>query len=153
MKKTPQLYLVITILIFTISCKNSTKKKPVQEEPQQTEQQHSNEVEELKLNNGKLWEANAETSEGINGMLELLANFSEVENPEGYATLKQNLETQFKNIIEKCSMTGESHNQLHVFIVPMKDLFNGLTSSDIANCKENFNKLNAHLKTYKNYFE
>ncbi|MDP3311776.1 hypothetical protein [Lutibacter sp.] len=153
MKNSTQLFAVAILFIFTISCKNTTEKKPEQEQPQQTEEQHHNEVEVLQLNNGKLWEANSETSEGINAMLELMANFSEVENPEAYATLKQNLETQFKTIIEKCSMTGEAHDQLHLFIVPMKDLFNGLTSSDIVNSKENFNKLNAHLKTYKNYFE
>jgi len=128
MKKTAQLFLAVTVLFFAISCKNTTEKKSEQVQPQQTEEQHHNEVEELQLNKGKLWEANSETSEGINAMLELMANFSELENPEAYATLKQNLETQFKTIIEKCSMTGEAHDQLHLFIVPMKDLFNGLTA-------------------------
>ncbi len=145
MKKSTHFLAVVIVFIFAISCKNTTEKKQVKEQPQQTE--------ELQLNNGKLWEANAETSEGINAMLELMANFSDDENPEAYATLKQNLETQFKTIIQKCTMTGEAHDQLHVFIVPMKDLFNGLTSSDSVNSKEYFNRLDAHLKTYKNYFE
>ena len=153
MKKSIHLFLAVTLLFFAISCKNTTEKKPVQEQPQQTEEQHHNRVEELKLNNGNLWEANAETTEGIHAMLQLMANFSEVENLEAYATLKQNLEAQFKTIIQKCTMTGEAHDQLHLFIVPMKDLFNGLTASDIENNKEHFNKLNTHLKTYKNYFE
>lgn len=153
MKKTTQLILAVTILIFTISCKNTTDKKSVQEQPQQTEEQHHNEVEELKLNNGNLWEANTETTVGINAMLQLMDNFSEDENPEAYATLKQNLETEFKTIVQKCTMTGEAHDQLHVFIVPMKDLFNGLTASDIENSKTHFNKLNTHLKMYKNFFE
>ena len=153
MKKTTQLILATTILIFTISCKNTTDKKSVQEQPQQTEEQHHNEVEELKLNNGNLWEANTETTVGINAMLQLMDNFSEDENPEAYATLKQNLETEFKTIVQKCTMTGEAHDQLHVFIVPMKDLFNGLTASDIENSKTHFNKLNTHLKMYKNFFE
>jgi hypothetical protein len=153
MKKTTQLFLAVTVLFFTISCKNTTEKKSVQEQPQQTEEQHFNEVDELKLNNGNLWEANAETTEGINAMLQLMENFKDVENPEAYATLKENLESEFKTIIKECTMTGEAHDQLHVFIVPMKDLFNGLTASDIENSKTHFNKLNAHLKTYKNYFE
>lgn len=153
MKKTTQLILAVAVVFFTISCKNTSENKPIQEQPQQTEEQHHNTVEELKLNNGNLWEANPETTEGINTMLQLMADFTEVENKEAYATLKQNLEAQFKNIITQCTMTGEAHDQLHVFIVPMKDLFNGLTSTDIEKSKEHFNKLNAHLKEYKNYFE
>jgi len=153
MKKTTQLLVAITIVFFAISCKNTTEKKPAQEQPQQTETEHYNEVEELKLNNGNLWGANIETTDGMNAMLQLMDNFSENENPEAFATLKQNLETEFKTIIEKCTMTGEAHDQLHVFIVPMRDLFNGLTDSDIENSNENFNKLNAHLKEYKNFFE
>lgn len=153
MKKSTQLFLAVTILFFAVSCKNTTEKKATEEQPQQTEEQHYNEVEELKLNNGNLWEANTETTNGINAMLQLMNNFSEVESPEAYATLKQNLESEFKTIIKECTMTGEAHDQLHVFIVPMRDLFKGLTASDLENSKMHFNKLNAHLKTYKNYFE
>ncbi|WP_111707646.1 hypothetical protein [Lutibacter citreus] len=153
MKKSTQLFFAVTILFFTISCKNTTEKKSVQEQPQQTEEQQHNNAEELQLNNGNLWEANSETTEGINAMLQLMSDFSEVENPEAYEMLKQNLETQFKTIVQKCTMTGEAHNQLHVFLVPMKGLFNGLTASDLKNSKAHFNKLNTHLKTYKTYFE
>ena len=153
MKKTTQLFLAITIIFFTISCKKSNEKKSIQEQPQQIEAQHYNEVEELKLNDGNLWEANAETTDGIHTMLQLMSDFPEVESAEAYATLKTNLDAQFKTIIKECTMTGEAHDQLHLFIVPMRDLFNGLTASDIENNKAHFNKLNAHLKSYKNYFE
>lgn len=153
MKKTTQLILAVTILFFAVSCKNTTEKKSTEEQPQQAEEQHYNEVDELKLNNGNLWEANAETTEGINAMLQLMTNFPEVETAEAYATLKTNLEDQFKTIIQECTMTGEAHDQLHLFIVPMRDLFNGLTASDLKSSKAHFNKLNTHLKTYKNYFE
>ena len=152
MKKIINLF-VVAILIFTISCKNSTKKKPIQEQIQQTEEQHHNKSEVLKLDNGKLWEANSETNDGINAMLQLMDDFSEEKNPEAYVTLKQNLENEFNTIIQKCTMTGKAHDQLHVFLIPMGDLFDGLTASDIENSKMHFNKLNAHLKTYKNYFK
>jgi hypothetical protein len=153
MKKTIKIFTLASVVFFMVSCKNTTEKKPIENQPQQSEEQHHTEVEILKLNNGNLWEANSETTEGINAMLQLMNNFSDDENPTAYATLKQELETEFKTIVEKCTMTGEAHDQLHVFIVPMRDLFNGLTISDIENSKENFNKLNAHLQEYKNYFE
>jgi hypothetical protein len=153
MKKTTQLILAVTILFFAVSCKNTTEKKSTEVQPQQAEEQHYNEVDELKLNNGNLWEANAETTVGINAMLQLMSDFPEVETAEAYATLKTNLESEFKTIIQECTMTGEAHDQLHLFIVPMRDLFNGLTASDLENSKVHFNKLNTHLKTYKNYFK
>tara|TARA_R110001583_G_scaffold179295_1_gene335862 strand:+ start:140 stop:601 length:462 start_codon:yes stop_codon:yes gene_type:complete len=153
MKKSTHLFLALTVLFFTISCKNTPEKKPVQEQPQQTEEQHHNRVEELKLNNGNLWEANAETTEGVNNMIVLLTNFSEKENIEAYATLKQNLEKEFGTIITKCTMKGEAHNQLHLFLMPMKELFNGLASSNIDTCKESFNELNKHLTNYARFFE
>ncbi|MEX1383416.1 hypothetical protein [Lutibacter sp.] len=145
MKKT-QFLLLATILFFSISCKNTTEKKPEQDQPQDA-------IVKVKLNNGKLWEANSETTDGINAMLQLMNNFSEDESPKSYATLKQSLVKEFKTIIQKCTMTDEAHDQLHVFIMPMRALFNGLTDSDMNIRKENFNKINAHLKTYKNYFE
>ena len=153
MKKTTQLFLAITILFFTISCKKSNEKKSIQEQPQQIEAQHYNEVEELKLNDGNLWEANAETTDGIHTMLQLMNNFSEDETLKSYVTLKQSLVKEFKTIIQKCTMTDEAHDQLHIFIIPMRELFNGLTDPDLNIRKEKFNKLNAHLKTYKNYFK
>jgi len=146
MKKTTQLFLAITILFFTISCKNSNEKKSIQD-------QHQDTVAKVKLNNGNLWEANAETTDGIHTMLQLMNNFSEDETPKSYVTLKQSLVKEFKTIIQKCTMTDEAHDQLHVFIIPMRELFNGLTDPDLNIRKEKFNKLNAHLKTYKNYFK
>jgi len=86
-------------------------------------------------------------------MITLMNEFSDKENIEGFSILKQNLEKEFGTIITECSMTGEPHNQLHNFLIPMKDLFNGLESTDITICQANFNSLNKHLKTYSTYFK
>lgn len=146
MKKTTKLLVAITIVFLTISCKNNNEKKPELEQPEKT-------IGKVKLNNGKLWEANSETTDGINAMLELMNNFSEDENPNAYVNLKQNLVKEYRTIINKCTMTDEAHEQLHTYIMPMRALFNGLVDSDVKIRKENFEKLNTHLKTYKNYFE
>ena len=153
MKKITQLLLAVTIIFFAVSCKNTSEKKPTVKQPQKTETQHKKHVEKLQLNNGNLWEANIETTNGIDTMLQLMNDFSEKENPEAYIVLKQNLETQFKTIIKECTMTGEAHEQLHVFIVPLQGMFNGLTVVNNDTRTENFNKLNSHLKEYKTYFK
>ena len=83
----------------------------------------------------------------------LLNNFSDKESAEAYSNLEQNLKVEFTNIFSKCTMTGESHNQLHNFLKPMLKYFEGLSSGDLKVCKKNYNALNEHLKEYSNYFE
>lgn len=149
MKKITQLISVI-ILLVTISCGH---KKEEQNKTSPTEKQPHESVDILQLNNGNLWNANSETTQGIENMVLLLNNFSEKENIDAYTTLKQNLEKEFGSILTQCTMTGESHNQLHLFLVPMKDLFNGLSASDEITRKENLHKLKKHLAVYSTYFE
>ena len=107
----------------------------------------------VSLDNGKLWSANTQTTQGINNMKNLMKEFSDKESVSEYATLKNNLEKEFSTILTECTMKGESHNQLHNYLVPMKEMFEGLTSSDLGTCKENYNILNDHLKEYSKYFK
>ena len=147
-----QLIFIITVVSVAISGGEKKQKELEKQETKQVKEEHENDVV-LQLNNGNLWSANTETTVGINNMITLMKTFSDKENIEGYSTLKQNLEKEFGTIITECSMTGEPHNQLHNFLIPMKDLFNGLESSDLAICKTNFNSLNKHLETYSTYFK
>jgi len=166
MKKTFKLILVIALLVFAVSCDSKTGKihdhsaaqqtdEHQQEKPasQQTNEQENAEGDVLQLNNGNLWEANLETTAGIDNMKLLIKSFSEGDNMEAYATVKQNLEKEFGTIIAKCTMTGEAHNQLHKYLVPMKDLFDGLASSDLEIRKASLNKINIHLEEYTKYFK
>lgn len=166
MKKTFKLILGIAVLVFAVSCDSKTGKLHDHSAPQQTDEhqqekpasQQTNEQEHaegdvLQLNNGNLWEANLETTAGIDNMKLLIKSFSERDNMEAYALVKQNLEKEFGTIIAKCTMTGEAHNQLHKYLVPMKDLFVGLAASDLEIRKASLNKISTHLDTYTNYFK
>jgi hypothetical protein len=160
MKKSFKLILGIAVLVFAVSCESKTGKihshsGAQQEQPATPKtnehEQAGNEV--LQLNNGNLWEANLETTAGIDNMKLLIKSFSERDNMEDYATVKQNLEKEFGTIIAKCTMTGEAHNQLHKYLIPMKDLFAGLTASDLETRKASLNKINIHLEAYTKYFK
>ena len=107
----------------------------------------------VSLDNGKIWTANPETTSGINNMIKIMKGFSDRESVVAYAELNKNLQNEFGLIFERCTMTGEAHNQLHNYLVPMKDMFAGLISSDINTCKTNYEKLANHLHEYSNYFE
>ena len=147
---------MVLFMGFTYSCKNTTKEKHNQKETEKaekTDEHHHSKSHSLILDNGKLWIANPETTTGIENMINIMNFFSEKENVKAYEKLTKNLQSEVSMIFQKCTMTGESHNQLHNFLVPIKDLFETLSSTDLKQCQESFDQLNNHLKEYKKYFK
>lgn len=135
--------VIILTSIVTISCKN---KKDTPKENQKKEIS-------VALDNGNKWKANIETTDGIKKMQQILNSFSDKDSVEAYKTLNEKLEVEFTNIFTLCTMKGESHNQLHNYLKPMLPLFDGLNSSELKVCKQNYASLKEHLNEYSNYFE
>jgi len=136
-----QVLLLFLIITTSFSCKQDNK--VVQ----------SIKIEGVSLDNTRLWKANLETTEGIKIMQSIMDSFSEENNVKAYASLKDELEAEFTNIFQKCTMKGEAHNQLHNYLKPMIDIFEGLESSDLKTCKTHFKVMENHLAGYANYFE
>lgn len=146
--------IFITVLSILISCKNTSEKEvEAKVEPVVEETVHDSEGDKVELDNGNLWEANEDTTIGINKMMSRLSSFTDTENVAAYLKLKEGLETDFTELFQKCTMKGEAHNQLHNYLLPMIDLFEGISSSEIVTCKKSFNELNSHLKLYATYFK
>jgi cell division protein ZapA (FtsZ GTPase activity inhibitor) len=151
MKKITILTVALLTTILVVSC--NQKKKQQTTEPKQTiEESHESETV-IELNNGNLWMANAETTQGIQKMSQIVATFSDTENMEAYPELKAKLEAEFGTIISKCTMTGEAHDQLHNYLLPMKPLFKDLTAENMATRKSALEKLNKHFSEYSAYFK
>lgn len=113
---------------------------------------HKHADKALRLNDGKKWQANPETTEGIAAMSKLMIAFASNETGN-YKSLKTDLEKEFQTIFKKCTMKGEAHNQLHNYLLPMKKLFGGLDSDSPTAQKTTFEQLNKHLAVYAQYFE
>lgn len=139
-----KIILLLSVITLFTSC-NSNKKETIDTS--------SIKIEGISLDNTKRWEANLETTEGIKKMQNIMHSFSEEENTNAYASLKGELETEFTNIFQKCTMKGEAHEQLHNYLKPMIGIFEGLESSDLKTCKTNFKTMETHLEGYANYFE
>ena len=153
MKKLIHLIIVIFTIALLSSCgKQKEEKQTHVESEKATEHQHE-ENSGINLNNGELWIANIETTQGIDNMVKLMQSFTDTESVEAYSNLKTSLEKEFGTILTECTMEGESHNQLHNFLVPMKNMFDGLGSTDLQTCKKNYEMLNMHLKGYSKYFK
>ena len=147
----------LIILFFTIallsSCGNHKEEKQTQVESEKATEHKHEENSGLSLNNGELWIANKETTQGIDNMVELMHSFTDKESVEAFTKLKTSLEKEFGTILTECTMEGVSHDQLHNFLVPMKNMFDGLGSTDLKICKKNYEMLNMHLKGYSKYFK
>jgi len=153
-------FLLIISFVLIISCKQKTEKDQIPIEVQQettevkeTEESHESIDGTITLNNGELWLANPETTEGIQKMKKRMSLFNDSDNLEAYVILKAGIEEDFTELFEKCTMKGEAHNQLHNYLFPILELFDGLESSDLVVCKKSFSELNIHLNEYSNYFK
>ncbi len=115
-------------------------------------------IENLTLNNGEKWEANIETTEGIDKMEKLIYEFHEFysidyANLEEIHNLNSGLKKEFNKIIKSCNMEGEAHEQLHHYIKPiLLNYFKKIDTDDIDLARKGLKDLNKHLNEYKNYF-
>ena len=153
------LILLIAWLAFFLACRNNSQ--PVNQQDttgenkvgiSQQEAEETHQASPVTLNNGEKWTANPETKAGIKNMIALVSAFPETVGVDEYSSLKMKLETEFSQILEKCTMTGEAHTQLHNYLLPMREMILSLNSQDVETLKEGLNKLKQHLNEFGNYF-
>lgn len=149
---------VLTIIILSLGCKRNDKQTVQQDnsaidtlhQEYQEDQAGGEEVTgKLVLDNGNKWQSNPETTEGIHKMQALVdAYLSKGSNDN--KMLSENLDKEFNTVIQKCTMTGKAHDQLHLFLLPLKDKFNKLKENqDVSAVKE----IQSYLNDYENYFQ
>ncbi len=144
MKRKVNLIFSFVLLSFLISGCD----KKVQDKTTDNQVSYEN---SLTLNNGAKWEANKETTIGMDNMLKLITqiNIDEVDTK----ALAEKLDAEFKYIVKKCTMTGESHDQLHYYILPLKDKIDRLKNANNTKKEVMLEDIIAHVKMYKIYFK
>lgn len=140
--------LLGVLFLSMTACQNNSKEALKKEEVKnKVAAETVHESKEVTLDNGKLWVANPETTEGIRNMQKIISERKPDESP---AVLKEALEVEFEMIFEKCTMEGEAHNQLHNYLLPLKMKLNQLGGE---NDQEVITQIDAHLKKYTEYFK
>ncbi|MCO6499955.1 MAG: heme-binding domain-containing protein [Vicingus serpentipes] len=108
----------------------------------------------LHLNNGKKWVANIETTAGINRMITAITPDVEEGRISLYSAMGEQLNIEIKTIFETCTMEGEAHKQLHLFLVPLvkmsRDLEDIENEDEAAILQKDILK---YLHQYNTYFE
>lgn len=137
------IFAVLSFIIFLSSCDNQNPEKEAEEIT----------ASSVALNNGTKWKANPETTAGINNMIKILSDFQESENAADYQALQKNLNQEFNLILKNCTMEGEAHEQLHNYLMPLKELIGKLSSSDTGEVTTTIADIDDHLQLYGEFFE
>lgn len=114
---------------------------------------HAEHAALVALNNGQRWNANLETTAGIQKMSSLFKELPEQPTREDYKSLKSRLDHEFDMILQNCTMTGEAHDQLHNYLMPLKEMMGDLDSNSAEEAKMASDNIQHHLMEYDNYFQ
>jgi len=159
--------LTIALLLggFTFSCSETTKEatetvKSHEGHEHEAEHRHSQDEEHsveavkgLELNNGEKWEANAETHEGM-GKIKTIIETSKPSTVAEFVAMGNDCDGQTSYIINNCSMTGESHNQLHFVLHPILDDIDGLLKAEtVEEGTKAYESLTKNIADYFKFFK
>lgn len=163
--------IILTIAIISallISCDETKHKQENGDIVEITEGVHEHEMKEMteethslnnvwindiKLDNGSKWDANLETTEGVNKMLASV-KASDSKTVEDYHTLASKLNDDKNVVVKKCTMEGPSHDNLHVFLHPLIEKIEAL--GKVATVEEGSQvtaSIKENLEGYYNYFQ
>jgi hypothetical protein len=157
--KNLKIITILTIILLSFGCSgNNDQNAPPDNSALDTvhQKQHESIASEeqevagkLVLNNGNKWRANTESTEGIQKMLILINGYLSKGDTDNKALI-ENLEKEFTTILQKCSMNGEGHTQLHNYLLPLKGKIDKLKDNpDFKSLKD----IQSYLNDYKNYFQ
>jgi hypothetical protein len=147
--KTKAFILFAAITIVFAACSQVHSHDNVKETSEADKVAQHQHQEVVKLDNGKKWKANPETTQGIKNMRDMVKTQMETGKTDA-VKLQQNLNKEFNTILQKCTMTGEAHNQLHNYLIPIKDKIKKLSANTP---KAEIQELMTYLDSYKTYFE
>jgi len=151
-------FLFMLIIISLSYCKGTTEDK-TQTSPTTQEKRNKYTADDghtvgiaVELNNGAKWEANVETTNEIGAMVGMVKELSENAALEDYRGVQKRLAVSFQTILQKCTMKGEAHNQLHNYLMPLKEKIDKLGDCDPASCKTLASDIKDYLLKYSHFF-
>lgn len=167
MKKT-LLSIAMLTFIFT-GCNNSKKENTTDHDSHQKVEAVSNDdhddhqlsddglsnswTTEIETNDGAKWESNPETNEGVEKMQDLLKT-QNTNSLEDYYKLAEQLNVDKNYVIKNCTMKGASHDNLHVWLLPLMAKIEALSETksveDASKIKQNIEE---NVNLYSDYFE
>ena len=146
-------FTAAALALFSFGCNEGAERNGQAEADAHTATDHEHAEEggsltsTATLDSGHRWKANPETTAGIANMAALIDK--QVAAPGDAKAAKAALEEEFALIFERCTMTGEAHNQLHNYLIPIHQRLSELDAGDASQLAG----MKTYLGTYGNYFE
>lgn len=107
----------------------------------------------LFLNDGEKWQANKETTTGIDSMLAQTHEFNLPADTSAYHQLGNDLMEDYLYIINFCVDMGPAHEMIHSYLFPIQEIIVPLQIGGLQTCESQFIKLQEYLARYHEYFE
>lgn len=157
MKKTILTAAIISLLM--IGCKDTKSTNP--DGSSKTEMTQENNkmalnndwVKDIQLDNGNKWEANMETTVGVEKMLDLIKNYN-FKTVEDYHIVAKDLNEVKNYVVKECTMKGASHDNLHVFLYPLIEKIEVLGKvSTVDEGSKAIDSIHENLEKYYQYFK
>tara|TARA_R110002051_G_scaffold324641_1_gene422910 strand:- start:5940 stop:6431 length:492 start_codon:yes stop_codon:yes gene_type:complete len=161
-------YIIFTISLLTlVSCKDSKNQDTKTETVEHSTETHNEHLDdrdapkvytnawtkEIKMNNGDKWQADAKTNEGVQKMQNTI-KLNAINALDDYHQLAIRLNDDKNNVIKNCSMTGASHDNLHIWLLPLIEKIEALskakTVEDAAKIKRSIEE---NINGYDAYFQ
>lgn len=130
------------------------KEVTVEAKPQANpgEDTHASWMDEITLDQGAKWAANAETTSGVAQMIALIGS-TQTDGLEDYHRLGNGLNEIKNYIVKECTMTGPSHDNLHVWLYPLVDKIGRLQKVEtVESGKALTHEIKGHLDKYHEFF-
>ena len=148
MKELIILWLLVGI---TYSCTNET------DQIRSSEFQTATVASDLHLDPNNLkWRADENTTASIESMQQLMAVFAtgnNVGSMEAYQELGKTLNGELNTLFRQCTMTGPSHDELHIFLTPIIKDVKALQGNDLEAAMAAQLHLEERLLVYQTFFE
>lgn len=151
---------IIILLIATVmtSCNNTEKQEEVKNSKEAIQEQiddvfSTQWMKDIQLNNGVKWEANMETTEGVEKMQALLKSQT-TSSIEDYHQFANKLNDVKNTVVKECTMKGASHDNLHVWLLPLMVKIEALSETKtVKDASRIKHSIEENINAYSNYFE
>lgn len=162
-------YLIFAMTLFAfVGCKDNKKQEEIikietvnqsvniknNKQSDETLEVYKNTwIDEIKVSDNGKWSANKETNEGVKNMLTSIET-NRTNSLENYQDLADQLSQHKNHIIKNCTMKGDSHDNLHVWLLPLMAKIEALseakTVEDASKIKSSIEK---NINAYSDFFE
>jgi len=148
--KTIKLTILFSMLLTIVSCSNNAESVEVK---YITEDIIKANPHNLKLNESKKWAVNTEMMVHVNAIDSKIKAFKGT-TLKDYTDLGKTIHFNLRKLTKSCTMTGESHDELHKWLLPFFDLNDYLKkSATVENGEGMLEKMKYEFAVFNTYFE